>query len=266
MKAKETEKRVTRTVVAVVLTLVVVLAGCASVIDSAEDRAKDAAKGAANDALNDSMDGVLNTSGVADATDVPDNVTLVGFGFDQQETYTYEVVMGQGNLPSTEGRQAHGRLIADAQELSEGNVTLTTRYELDSEMRERTVSGTQEDVAFEFTNVTQPTETSSAMRDLQTHANLAATLGMNLYLVGYVTPLIEDQSLPSGDEKTVRYDATGTDSYAGIECSVTKLSINGTRNAESCVSTDLGLPAYVVLYDENGTADTWIELVEYERS
>jgi hypothetical protein len=250
------------------LTLAIVLAGCTGVIDSAEDRAKDAAKGAANDVvndtLNDSVGGVLNASAMDDRTNVPANVTLVGFGFDQPETYTYEIVMGQGNLPSAEGQQARGRLVADAQDVSERNVTLTTRYELDGETAERTVSGTQEDVAFEFTNVTQPTDTSSAMRDLQTHANLAATMGMSLYLAGYVTPFIEDQSLPSGDEETVRYEALGTDSYAGVECSVTELSINGTRSAESCVSTDLGLPAYVVLYDENGTADTWIELVEYE--
>lgn len=217
-----------------------------------------------NDTLNDSVGGVLNVSAIDGHTNVPANVTLVGFGFDHPETYIYEIAMGQGNPPSAEGQQVHGRLVADTQDVSERNVTLTTRYELDGETAERTVSGAQEDVAFEFMNVTQPTDTSSAMRELQIHANLAATMGMSLYLAGYVTPFIEDQSLPSGDEETVRYEATGTDSYAGVECSVTKVSVNGTRSAESCVSTDLGLPAYVVLYDENGTADTWIELVEYE--
>ncbi|WP_154019115.1 hypothetical protein [Halococcus agarilyticus] len=252
-----------------VVTLSTVLAGCAGVIDSAEERANDAVNErvneAVNDTFNDTMGGVLNASAVGNLTDVPTNVTPIGFGFDRPETYTYEIAMGQGDLPSAEGRQARGQLVVDVQEASDETATLTTRYELDGKTMERPIAGTQEEVAFGFMNVTQATNASPALTDLQTHMNLAATLGTSLYLAGYVTPIVKGQPLPSGADEAVKYETKGTDSYAGVECSVTELSINGTRSAESCVSTNLGLPAYVVLYDENATADTWIELVKYER-
>lgn len=63
----------------------------------------------------------------------------------------------------------------------------------------------------------------------------------------------------------VSYETGGTDTYAGVECSVTTVSAGGTPVAESCVSTDLGLPVFVILYDESGTPDTWITLIKYDK-
>lgn len=250
-----------RTIATVFVCLAVVFAGCGGVLDSAKERAKDAAEDAAGDALNESVDDVLNESRIDDLANAA-NMTLVGFGFDQPAKYTYEIAVAQGDLQRTGSQPIRGRLTVDVREVAAGNVTLGIRYELDGETYEATVSGTQGAVAAEFASVSEFTDVSPRMQALRSHTSLALTLGMSLYLSGYASSFVNIESLQTGD-KPVSFE-TGTDTYAGVECKVTTVSTGGTPIAESCVSTELGLPVYVVLYDESGTPDTWITLVEYE--
>jgi hypothetical protein len=242
-----------RTRTTLLVCLAVVFAGCGGVIDSVEDRAKDAAKDAASDALNE--------SGVTDF-DTLTNATMIGFGFDQPATYIYEITVSQ-NVPNAD-QPAHGRLVVAIEEVSGDMVTLTTRYEVGDETIERTFSGSQQEVAAEFGTFTPSTNASLVMRTLRAQTTLAITLGHSLYLVEHGFPASEALSRFGEENNTVTYDAAGTDSYAGVTCSVTVFSVNGSLTAESCVSTDLGLPVYVVLYGENGTPSVRVELVEYD--
>lgn len=251
-----------RTIATVLVCLAVVFAGCGGALDSAKERAKDAAEDAAEDAASDA----LNESGVGNFADMPANVTMLGFGFDQPATYTYEIMARDGTLSSSDGQQVSGRLVVTVEEVSGGTVTLTTRYELGGETIERTFSGSQQEVAAKFGTfaLNSSTNASPGMRALRAQTNGAFTFGHTLYLIEHGLPFSEALSRAGEDNEAVTYDSAGTDSYAGVKCSVTTASVKGKPVAESCVSTELGLPVSVVIYGDDGTPSVRVELVEYE--
>jgi hypothetical protein len=164
--------------------------------------------------------------------------------FESPATYTYDVFLED---------EGSGTLVWDVQQVSGDRVTVRIDYQVGDVSYQSTVTGTPETVR---------------QQTMMTPAGVLLMLTMYTPMTWYA-----DQDLTVGnewsiatDDGTMRFEVTGTDTYAGVQCYATEVTIDGTTQHESCISPDLGLAPYSAWYDENGALQVKIELVNFEEN
>lgn len=162
--------------------------------------------------------------------------------FDQEATYTYDVFLeGQGE----------GRLVWEVVDTSGEGATVSVHYELGETTYDATISGTRDDI----------------------RGQLAASPAGQFFLLGVFSPTLgyyENRELAVGNSWSVTtqdgsasFEVTSKDSYAGVECFASEMRVDGTLAHEGCFSPDVGLMPYTAYYDDTGTLQLEMTLVEY---
>ena len=178
--------------------------------------------------------------------------------FEQPGTYTYEVTFaptvrsqqGTAEPVTRQGENQSAEYVIDVVQAAENQYEVQVSISMDGMDNQQTFTGTR-------------TEIQQQM--------LGSQVGSLLVPLTTMTGFYQGQTLQAGqswsystEEGTASFEVTGSDSYAGVECSVTEASVNGTVVHEACVSPDRGLAPYVAYYDESGTLTFEMELASYE--
>ncbi|WP_049902759.1 hypothetical protein [Halococcus agarilyticus] len=212
----------------------------------------------------------MTTTAGGDATATPSETaattvsSAVGSGafrflaFEQPGTYTYEVTFaptvssqrGTAEPVTRQGENRSGQYVIDVVQASENQYEVQVSLSMDGMDNQQTFTGTR-------------TEVQQQMLGSQVGVLLAPLTTMTGFYGG--RPLQSGRSWSySTEQGMASFEVTGTDSYAGVECSVTEASLNGTVVHEACVSPDRGLAPYAAYYDESGTLTFEMELTSYE--
>ena len=178
--------------------------------------------------------------------------------FEQPGTYTYEVTFaptvrsqqGTAEPVTRQGENQSAEYVIDVVQAAENQYEVQVSISMDGMDNQQTFTGTR-------------TEVQQQM--------LGSQVGSLLVPLTTMTGFYQGQTLQAGqswsystEEGTSTFEVTGSDSYAGVECSVTEASVNGTVVHEACVSPDRGLAPYAAYYDESGTLTFEMELTSYE--
>jgi len=178
--------------------------------------------------------------------------------FEQPGTYTYEVTFaptvrsqqGTAEPVTRQGENQSAEYVIDVVQAAENQYEVQVSISMDGMDNQQTFTGTR-------------TEIQQQM--------LGSQVGSLLVPLTTMTGFYQGQTLQAGqswsystEEGTASFEVTGSDSYAGVECSVTEASVNGTVVHEACVSPDRGLAPYAAYYDESGTLTFEMELTSYE--
>ncbi|PSP69218.1 hypothetical protein BRC80_11820 [Halobacteriales archaeon QH_9_66_26] len=178
--------------------------------------------------------------------------------FEQPGTYTYDVTFaptvrsqqGTAEPVTRQGENQSAEYVIDVVQAAENQYEVQVSISMDGMDNQQTFTGTR-------------TEVQQQM--------LGSQVGSLLVPLTTMTGFYEGRTLQAGqswsystEERTSTFEVTGSDSYAGVECSVTEASVNGTVVHEACVSPDRGLAPYAAYYDESGTLTFEMELTSYE--
>jgi hypothetical protein len=162
--------------------------------------------------------------------------------FDRPATYTYEVFLED---------EGEGTLVWDVRDVSGDRVTVHLDYDVGETQYQSTVTGTKESVR-QQTMMTP----AGALLMLTVYTPMAWYQGQDL--------TVGNEWTYAGQEGTMRFAVTGQDTYAGVQCFATEVTIDGETRHEACVSPDLGLTPYSAWYDEDGDLVMELRLVKYE--
>lgn len=149
-----------------------------------------------------------------------------------------------------------GEASFETTKVTNGKATVTVKYELGDESSEQTVTGPVGDVTSQF--ALSPAYLYLAAAQVGGFGTSALAGGENLEVGNEFSRQSEGSSL--------NIKVTGTDSYAGVDCYVVKTKTNGTLTQQICTPKPGSSAPYVARYDENGTFEQRIELIEYERN
>lgn len=224
---------------AILLAIVVLTAGCVSGGGPPEGAAGTTTAGGNDGGGGDGTD----AAGDGDGTG---GDTVSGqwepFNFDTPATYEFAVFMeGEGD----------GTIIWDVQSVTDDEYTVRMVYEMDGERMETTATGTKDTVMSQFYSnpggiILMTTMFTPAAwyqnRDLSTGTQWS-----------YSTP-----------QGSASFAITGTDTFAGIDCSRSEMRVNSSVVHEGCFAPGLGLAPYAAWYDEEGTLEMEVVLVSYE--
>lgn len=183
----------------------------------------------------DGMDGGTATTTPSDAW------TL--FQFEHPARYEYELRQS-GEEPAT--------IVLDVTDVSDEQVTVRTSYRSGDTTFNQTFSGTAEEVR---SQLAQSPSGAVLISGLFNPA-LGGVEASGRFQVGATWE-------HTAEGQTLRYEVTGQDSYAGVDCYTMEVSTDDVTQGEFCVSPEHGLSAYVGIY-EDGTLQFEMELVEYE--
>ena len=190
----------------------------------------------------------MPTAGESPATTVGSAVESEAFqflAFEQPVTYTYEVITG-----GTGDQGQSGEYVIDVLQASENGYEVQVSLSMGEMSSQQTFTGSRQAVQRQLLG-------SQAGAFLAPLTTMTGFYGSRSLQVG--------QSWShSSQQGTVSFEVTGTDSYAGVECSVSQASLNGTAVHEACVSPDRGLAPYTAYYDETGTLTFEMTLINYE--
>lgn len=166
------------------------------------------------------------------------------FDFDTPATYEYEVFMeGEGE----------GRIVWDVQSVVADEYTVRMVYEMDGERIESTATGTKDTVMSQFyTNPGGIVLLTTMYQPATWYQDRDLSIGTQW---SYSTP-----------QGSASFAITGTESFAGIECSRSEMRVNSTIVHEGCFTPALGLAPYAAWYDEDGTLEMEIVLVGYREN
>lgn len=165
------------------------------------------------------------------------------FDFDQAGTYEWEITQDDGRFDS---------LTMEVESVSANSATVTASVNLGGVNQETTVSGTP-----------------SEIRD-QLSQSVAGAILSTTYLA---PPLAQSQGRsftsndewtfenPGGDSATMR--VTGSDSFAGLSCRAWEYMVNQETRMEGCVNLNEGVALYFETYEEDGSSNFRMELVEF---
>ena len=178
--------------------------------------------------------------------------------FEQPGTYTYDVTFaptvrsqqGTAEPVTRQGENQSGQYVIDVVQAAENQYEVQVSLSMDGMDNQQTFTGTR-------------TEVQQQMLSSQVGSLLAPLTTMTGFYGGRTLQAGQSWSY-STEEGTASFEVRGSDSYAGVECSVTEASVNGSVVHEACVSPDRGLAPYVAYYDESGTLTFEIELTSYE--
>ena len=166
------------------------------------------------------------------------------FEFDRPATYTYDIYVAD---------EGEGTLVWDVQEVTGEEVTVRVEYELGGESFESTTTGDRETVRSQL---------------LMTPAGpfvLTTLLAPTMAFYEGEELAVGNRWAYASDEGSLSFEVTGTDTVAGVDCYTTEMRQNETVVHESCIAPDLGLAPRVAYYDEDGSEEFEVVLVEYER-
>jgi len=179
---------------------------------------------------------------------VIDNETkeiVAHFEFEEGERYEYEVFMQN---------EGEGTFVWEVQDVSGGQMTVYTEYDVGDTYYESTVTGQE-----------------GSMRG-QVMSTPAGSF-MAVALFSPATSYYEQGTLEVGNsweasspEGSARFEVVRKDSYSGVECFYSELYSDGELVHESCVNPELGLAVYSVYYEqETGDRELEMTLVGYSR-
>jgi len=164
------------------------------------------------------------------------------FAFSESGTYQWEIDDQGGEFNS---------LTMSVESVSDTSATVTATLDLGGVTQETTVSGTPSEI--------QEQLSTSVAGALLSTTYLAPPLAQSQ---GEAFSLDEEWSVQAGGE-TARMRVTGEDSYAGLSCRAWEYTVNEQVRMEGCVSTAEGLALYFETFDESGTSEFRMELVNY---
>ncbi len=165
------------------------------------------------------------------------------FQFEEGERYEYEVFM------QNEGQ---GSFVWEVQEVSGGQMTVYTEYDVGETYYESTVTGQEGRIRGQV---------------MSTPAGSFMAVALFSPATGYYqqgTLEVGNSWEASSPEGSARFEVVRKDSYAGVGCFYSELYSDGELVHESCVNPDLGLSVYSVFYDdETGDRELEMTLVNY---
>lgn len=260
-----------RVLATLALALAVVLAGCAGIGGLGEDG--DAGDGAGvaeadipNDGANgDAGDATTAASGNDDDRD--GNGSGVGTGsmdgegsgaedewFNLSEPGYYEFDLA--GMDKETGEQVTGRLVYDVKATGNGELTRSVDYEFGSEQFQSSTTGP----ADEFS---APLFFNEAYTPI---ATLQSVSLMYLFEMGFTDPTVGNRQQSTTEEGTQVTEVTEKRTYAGLECSFVRTTLDGEVIQESCIrGSEGGIAPYAATYTDEGELELKVELVEFER-
>lgn len=186
------------------------------------------------------------------------NSTFRFLAFEQPGTYTYEITFaptvstrrGTAEPGTRQGGKQTGQYVIDVVQASETQYEVRVSLTMGQLSNQQTFTGTRREV-------------QRQMLSSQVGVFLAPLTTMTGFYGGRSLQVGQSWSY-SSQQGSVSFEVTGTDSYAGVECFVSKASVNGTVIHEACVSPDRGLAPYAAYYDGNGNLTFQMTLQSYE--
>ncbi|EMA35793.1 hypothetical protein [Halococcus hamelinensis] len=216
--------------------------------DSSGDADTAAASGSSGSSSSSNAGGESDSSG--DSESGPSNDGSLDaeeewFNLSKPGRYVFEIESAE---------EGTGRMAFEVTDVENGRATVTTSYKLGGDSAESTVTGPVGEVESQL--VTSPI-----------YGYLVAIQlgGIGAGAVGGEDLAVGDRFSQQSAEGSMEIEVTGTESYAGVDCYVVETRINGTLTQEVCTQQAFSSAPYVAIYDENGSLDQRVELVEYER-
>lgn len=230
-------------IVVLLLCVTVVLAGCGGTSTSAGDTTAspvDTPTPGSSGGAQSSGDG---GSSAGDADSTPGDLAWHEFQFDHPVKYSYDTYMkGDGE----------GTLTWEVTEVDGDEVTVAVDYQTSETSYQSTVSGSKDTVRGQLM--------MSPAGAFMIVAIFSPTLG---YYEGQPLEVGTGWSYTT-DEGSASFKITGTDSYGGVDCYVSEMTVDGTLLHKGCFSPDLALAASSVYYDDTGEMTAKLELTSYE--
>lgn len=226
---------------AVAVALLVALAGCGGGGVPSPDAPGGGADATPDDGGDAAPGGSGSTPGGSDGT-TGESAVWEPLNFDQPATYTYDIFFeGQGE----------GQMVWEVTETSADGATVSVHVELGDTTYDSTVSGNKNDI----------------------RGQLMASPAGQFFLLGLFSPTVgyyEGQELSVGNqwsystqEGSASFTITGTQSYAGVECHASEMTVDGSVVHEGCFSGDIGMMPYTAYYDGDGQIRLEMTLVDY---
>ena len=260
-----------RIIMMLALALAVVLAGCTGIgglggdgdagdgAGVAEaDTPNDGATGEAGDATtaasenDDDRDG--NGAGVGTGSMGSEGSGVEDNWFNLSEPGYYEFDLA--GMDKETGEQVTGRLVYDVKATGDGELTRSVDYEFGSEQFQSSTTGPAD-------------EFSAPLFFNEAYAPIATLQGvslMYLFEMGFTDPTVGNRKQSSTEEGTQVTEVTEKRTYAGLECSFVRTTLDGEVTQESCIrGSEGGIAPYAATYTDEGELELEVELVEFER-
>lgn len=185
-------------------------------------------------------DGSDGTSGDVDIA--ASNEQFNHFEFEEGERYEYEVFMED---------EGEGTFVWEVNDISGNQMTIHSVYDVGDTYHETTVTGDEGTIqgqimvspaaAFMSVALFSPTWSQYQQGNLEVGNRWEA----------------------SSPEGSVVMEVVDKDVYAGVECFASELHNDDVLVHESCVNPQLGIGAYSAFYDNDGSLNLEMELVDY---
>lgn len=247
MKSIRSISRHKKVLLTVVICVAVILAGCGGINGSADVSNGKIAGGAAADGNNRS-DGASNSSNAHNNSfsASSENLEKDWLNISKPGKYVFEIETAE---------KGTGRMSFETTKITDKKVKVKINFKLGGVTSEKTVTAPVGEVAPEL--VLSPAYTYLAMAQI-------GGFGTS-FLVGGGNLEVGNEFIRQTEDGTVSIKVTGKDSYAGIDCHILKININGTLTEQFCTPKPGSSVPYIAYYNENGTLDQRVELVKYER-
>jgi hypothetical protein len=195
-----------------------------------------------------------NAGGESDSSGDPESGPSNSGSLDAEEEWFNLSKPGRYVFEIESAEEGTGRMAFEVTNVENGQATVTTSYELGGDSAESTVTGPVGEV-----------ESQLVMSPIYGYLVAIQLGGIGAGAVGGEDLAVGDRFSQQSAEGSMEIEVTGTESYAGVDCYVVETRINGTLTQEVCTQQAFSSAPYVAIYDENGSLDQRVELVEYER-
>ena len=222
--------------------------------DSGGDDGGDSGADSSGDGSNDAGDGSSGSGSSGDGASDGAGGASSSVSLDSKEEWFNLSTPGRYVFEVESAEDGTGTMAFETTEVADGQATVKVDYELGDESFSSTVTGPVGEVEGQI--VTSPAY--GYLIAIQLGGIGAAGLGGGEELE------VGNKFSQESPEGSLLVEVVGTDSYAGVDCYAIETRINGTLTQEVCTQQAFSSSPYVAIYNENGTLEQRVELVEYE--
>lgn len=154
------------------------------------------------------------------------------------------------------GERVTGRLVYDVSAAADGELTTSVDYRFGGEQFQSSTTGRADELS-------APLFLGEAYAPI---AALQSVSLMYLFEMGFVDPTVGNRKQSATEDGTQITEVVEERTYAGLECSFVRTTLDGEVVQEGCIrGSEGGIAPYAATYTDEGELELEVELVEFER-